>query len=506
MRGDFADEAMSVVKMSGATGVVLWGTQIIGLPMSLDGNGGALDATVDAGGDVYVAGTIFTGYSTYSDFAVARLDGATGVELWRYVLNGIGSDHDVAYAVSLDPNGDVVAAGYSSGVSSSNITVVKLDGDTGALAWPAPVVVGTAYSQATDAAVDGAGDVLVAGIRYDVPSSDFVVVKLSGVDGSEQWQHEVTGTGTGYGTGTAVLVDAADDVVAAGTIPNVATGGDFTVVKLAGASGSELWRAEVDGGTSSVPEIANAVRLGDAGQVIAAGTLAGPTGSADLAVVRLSAATGARLGVHVVEGTANGDAEGFAIATGPDGRIATAGSVDQHHLDEDNDDFAVVQFSDRLPGRKMLVADTTVAKRLAVKAADANVLAVPGDPGDPTVAGAVLELRNPGSAETASFALPAALWTRKVGRTAGSNTYIFKDPEQVAGPCRVVKLVSARKVAVSCQGLNGFTLDEASQGTLETRIVVGTGGARYCVRFAVPTLDEPGRFEAKNQPAPGSCS
>jgi hypothetical protein len=180
-------------------------------------------------------------------------------------------------------------------------------------------------------------------------------------------------------------------------------------------------------------------------------------------------------------------------------------TFNEHHTREDGDDFGAVAFSDRLVARKMSLSDSPAGQRSSIKSADANVLAAPGDPGDPTVGGARVELRNPGSGEAATFVLPASLWTRKAGRTAGATTYVYKDPDQVVGPCRVAKLVSARKVAVSCRALNGFTLDEATQGVVDTHLVVGTGGARYCLRFAAPVRDEPGQFVAKIQPAPASC-
>jgi hypothetical protein len=59
--------------------------------------------------------------------------------------------------------------------------------------------------------------------------------------------------------------------------------------------------------------------------------------------------------------------------------------------------------------------------------------------------------------------------------------------------------VCERPEAPACRG------ERLPQGVLDTHLVVGTGGARYCLRFAAPVRDEPGQFVAKAQPAPPSC-
>ncbi len=46
-----------------------------------------------------------------ADFAVVKLSGADGREVWRSVLNGAASQADLAVALAVDGDGDIVAAG-----------------------------------------------------------------------------------------------------------------------------------------------------------------------------------------------------------------------------------------------------------------------------------------------------------------------------------------------------------------------------------------------------------
>ncbi|TLY21180.1 MAG: hypothetical protein E6K68_06830, partial [Nitrospirae bacterium] len=131
-----------------------------------------------------------TSRAKWSDILVVKMDSASGAELWRQVLTGTSNDQDptdwedVAYAV----------------------------------------------------AIDGAGNVVVGGrIMYTA-----VVVKLEGATGAELWRRFITGSAGGRNRISGVAVDGSGHVVAAGktfnTDPNAGRYGDFSVVKLDGAT------------------------------------------------------------------------------------------------------------------------------------------------------------------------------------------------------------------------------------------------------------------------------
>ncbi len=192
--------------------------------------GNALAAVVDAAGDIVTAGF------TAGAFTVSALSRANGNERWRFLLPG---GEGAAIAVTVLEDGDVVAGGDLEDADSVlNFTVVRLSGSTGTEIWRRSLGAGSA----SGLAVDPKGNIVASGETYK--NSHFTVVKLAASDGAVLWQQDPTDLL--YDVGQAIpfsihtlATDAAGDVVAAGLAVNF----QATVVKLAGADGTPLWRA-----------------------------------------------------------------------------------------------------------------------------------------------------------------------------------------------------------------------------------------------------------------------
>ena len=161
-----------VVKLAGIGGGEIWRVSL--------GAGGAESVAVDSADDVFAAGSV-PGAGVDSDFIVVKFSGLNGAELWRTIIDGADALDDGALSVAVDPNDDVVAAGFSSATATGrDFFVVKLDGQTGAEIWTG-VVDGTASAddEALQVVVDAAGEVFAAGLlRNAVTGSDFSVVKF----------------------------------------------------------------------------------------------------------------------------------------------------------------------------------------------------------------------------------------------------------------------------------------------------------------------------------------
>src|SRR6185503_469767 len=154
--------AFAVVKLDGASGGERWRYSATG-STALGFLDGVSKVAVDAARNVVAVGAV-TNTGTQADFAVIKLDGADGVELWRRTLNGTANGSDRANAVAVDAAGDVFAAGFlANTVGGADFTVVKFDGLTGAERWrqvlPAPGGCCVGGAQTVD--VDDAGDVVV---------------------------------------------------------------------------------------------------------------------------------------------------------------------------------------------------------------------------------------------------------------------------------------------------------------------------------------------------------
>jgi outer membrane protein assembly factor BamB len=524
-----------VVRFDGATGKALWTVDL--------GSELFVTLAVAANGDPIVCGEPGVGAEGTD---VVRRAAATGTEVWRYTMTPAGDGFPGLAA--LDASGDVLVAGVTEvGVSDRALTVVKLDGATGAELWRVEVSPGTGFNNSARSLVAAAdGDALVAGL---LDPETFLVLRLDGASGAEDWRFTegvfLPGSEI-VNIASSVVEDPGGDVVAAGAIE---AGGDsntadFTVLKLDGATGGELWRyavADTISGARAVPD-ANGDVLAAHGYL--AVKLAGVTGTplwtqalshfvahtrltagSDLLVAgvsrafRLDGNTGLpRWSITFGQpdvGLGFPDASQPAVALDPSDRLAITGGV-QHFLPSGNPttDFVVGGLSDRVSGAMLRLRDSgqPAARSLVVKSKDPRLAASGLDGlGDPTLGGGTLTLTNPTTAESVSYPLPAAGWRARPKREPLAAGYQYSDPAGTYGPCHAVSLKSGRKLVIKCRGAAfAFTLDEASQGSLAVRLTTGSGiageGFRYCLRFDGTVLDDrPGLFLAKDAPAPPTC-
>ena len=387
----------NAVKLDGATGGPIW-TQ------SFD-DAFAFGIATSSGGAVLVAGGVQGPFGGWEHF-YAILDGATGDgqtyvkvaplsnvwlagalfappqnpvvygnrgaayvamnnvwqrELAPHVLNGFASGR-IEAAVA-DAAGNVIAAGRSDGLiidqfgrlafDRPHLLAAKLAAADGATIWQHVI---DEASEATSVSLDTNGDVLIAGVIASAASAalpdDMLALKLSGADGSELWRREIDGSaGSANDAAFAVRADANGDAIVAGRLtltpsdPLFKNGlAEFTVVKLAGADGSETWRYGAPN-TTLAPDILPGVWGGTKGEgraiafdadgdpVVTGVTNAswfesGPTGHvADFTVVKLSDADGSQRWLFVP-----GAGQARSIAEAPDG-IVVAGHLNRETPD-----------------------------------------------------------------------------------------------------------------------------------------------------------------------------
>jgi hypothetical protein len=289
--------------------------------------GGGLWRVVDASGDgAFVSGFVAT-ESTLADAVLARIDAMDGHDAWRITINDTTAKSDEeAMTLALDPRGDLIACG-TIGAPETGLAVgaVKLSAADGHEIWRAPVAELRARVGDGGGVVDGAGDVvLIGGVTTGPPTPSggpfspgssapvtLAVVKLSGVDGREQWRY-VHAPDDGNELVGTLATDAAGDVVASTWRADV-VGTD--VVKLDGRDGTLLWRATLPGPAllASLPPL----RVDAAGDVLA--VVGADGGYPDLVV--LSGADGAVLRRAKQPGWRSID----AIVIDPLGDVVTAG-------------------------------------------------------------------------------------------------------------------------------------------------------------------------------------
>jgi hypothetical protein len=192
----------------------------------LGGSGGdAGDGiAVDGSGNVYVTGysdatwgSPVRAYAGDKDAFAAKLN-SSGTLIWNTFLGG--SDYDSGHGIAVDGSGNVYVAGesyatwgapahaYSAG---DDAFAAKLN-SAGSLTWNT-FLGGSDYDTATGVAVDGSGNVYLAGASYGTwgtpvrpyggGSYDAFAVKLNSA-GSLAWSTFLGGSGIDFGLGIAV--------------------------------------------------------------------------------------------------------------------------------------------------------------------------------------------------------------------------------------------------------------------------------------------------------------
>ncbi len=227
--------ALRVVKLSGETGEELWRVEVDPPAEASARLAQWAGVTVDDSDNPIVIGP----WNTVSPVPdVRKFDGATGTLLWA----GFGAG--LSRSIALGADDDVNTAGSGPG---GEFGVARLSAATGEQLWlttiEGPRMAGR--EEAGDVTVDAAGDVVAAGHLEDFPGDQgtdliFTVVKLSGATGEELWIQLLDSTtlpSSSVDHANFVTTDAAGDVIAAGVlIP------DPILVKYSGTTGEEIWR------------------------------------------------------------------------------------------------------------------------------------------------------------------------------------------------------------------------------------------------------------------------
>lgn len=289
---DYGPQGQMLTIKYNASGVQQWAARFQ-LPVSSAG----LSLAADASGNVYVAGEHYT-TSDYVSMVTVKYS-AAGVPQWtRYAYYGYDYEESTAYDLALDGSGNVYVTGYLYKPTEPGIRdyLTAKYSASGSQLW-LRAYEGGGVDEAYDVAVDGSGNVSVAGtsgiVRYDSA-------------GTQQWVGAFDGI-------AHALITVGGYVYAAGT------DGDDLLAARYDSAGARLWSTPFDlGGT----EKALALRLiGDA--LYAAGSAAG-TSDSDALVVGFDSVTGGATGSDLYDG--GHDDRAYAMAHSGTGTFWAAGS------------------------------------------------------------------------------------------------------------------------------------------------------------------------------------
>ena len=316
-----------VVKYNSA-GTQQWSVALTG---SAAGSDRCFDVAVDASDNVFVAGRFSQDNAgTVSiDAGIIKLNGATGGEVWRRMINGAGNGTDQAVALAMIGS-DPVYAGYVTGAPSTrDILSGRLNGTTGAVTWQNIVdgPTGSLGDEGRDVAVDSAGSVyVVASVAINSAGPNFndhYTVKYDGSTGALVWDQQYDRVGrqdAPPNVGSPGIAVAAPDVVYV-VVDSVNAAGDQDVVTLKyTAAGAPEINVQGNGNTivdgDATPSATDHTDFG--GQSVASGTIVRTftiqnTGTGSLTV-----------GTPTIGGTHAAD---FTVSANPAANVPAAGST-----------------------------------------------------------------------------------------------------------------------------------------------------------------------------------
>jgi len=323
---------------SSCTGAWTWSTPLSGGPenQSNESTLSASDVAVDAQGNVFLTGTFDKSISLggtlhtgngYTDLFLVKLNSA-GAFQWGKVFGDAQAQQ--VRALTVDAAGRVIVVGFFQGsvnFGGTALTATGVDGfvavftSAGEHVWSARFAADTNL-QPSDVAVDGAGNVLVAGnFSGSFPclsttactsasnSQDFFVRAYSS-EGTERWTRTFGGAGLEQvnglavnGTGELALVGSFTEGFSLGASCPALThaGGEDGFVAKLSTTGACVWSQRFG---DSVNQQATTVAMNGAGEVFFAGNYQGTVtfgvtshsslGGYDLFVVKLDAQGGAQ--------------------------------------------------------------------------------------------------------------------------------------------------------------------------------------------------------------------
>lgn len=198
--------------------------------------------TLDAAGNIYVCGFANGERGTPDAFLMKR--NSAGDTLWTYYYDANVINEDYFYSLTVDQNGFVYATGISHPTTNgfADCITVKIDSN-GVEQWFARYPSGNLYdTQGNDIAVDGNGNVYVAGFYDPVgAAADWLVIKYNAA-GVQQWTDIYNGELNADDRANSITIAPNGNPTVCGTrCDSIANGGWNAFVRQYTPSGSVVW-------------------------------------------------------------------------------------------------------------------------------------------------------------------------------------------------------------------------------------------------------------------------
>ncbi|MEP7156680.1 MAG: hypothetical protein ABI905_12955, partial [Betaproteobacteria bacterium] len=269
------NQNMRTIKYDGSSGAVLWNAVYAG-----SGNGADTGNAIrfDSAGNLVVTGSSVDTVGT-KNMRTIKYNGATGSELWNVNFAGtdtVSGSGDAGNAIAIDNADNVIVTGQSTDTAGlRNMRTIKYLGSTGVAIWNKSFNAnGTSDDLATAIAVDANNNVVVTGSNSaSGQGTNIRTIKYASQDGAELWNVTYNGdggSGVSEDTGAAIAVDAAGHVYVNGYSTDAAGAKNMRLIKYDGATGNTKW-THVYAGSANADDTGLSVAIGPASSVYAFG-------------------------------------------------------------------------------------------------------------------------------------------------------------------------------------------------------------------------------------------
>jgi len=210
---------------------------------------GAYAIGVDADGNVYVTGFSHNPSPPFGDYCTVKYS-ADGTYQWARRYDGTNNNTDDARGLTLDAQGNIYVAGYSSGAGTGYDYAVVKYYPNGNTAWARRYDgVGSQHDAAWPVQVDASGNVYVAGESggnfFGDGNNDFLVVKYDS-SGNYQWAASYNGPADTVDSIDDIVIDDFGNIYAVGYSTGIGTKTDYCLVKFL-QTGDTAWTRRYDG-------------------------------------------------------------------------------------------------------------------------------------------------------------------------------------------------------------------------------------------------------------------
>ncbi|MCC6864785.1 MAG: T9SS type A sorting domain-containing protein [Ignavibacteria bacterium] len=245
---------------------------------------------------------------------------------WSSRFNGAGNSLDMAYTVALDPAGNIIVTGYSTGAGTGKDYKTIKYNSLGNILWEASFngpINGGDYSNAL--AIDNSGNIYVTGrVDYGTTSADIVTIKYNS-SGVQQWFARFNGTANLFDEGRSIKVLSDGSVIVSGKTTSTGSGSDFITIKY-NSDGTEAWKTLYNG-TGNTDDYIVSLDCDAAGNIYVGGCSIGANSGLDFMVIKYNS-SGVMQWQKRYNGAGNGGDAVVGLKVDSENNIVAGGFVD----------------------------------------------------------------------------------------------------------------------------------------------------------------------------------